>query len=46
MNTDTTGARRRELREVAEQIAPSWERRRPEIEAAAAEKSYTIRVFG
>jgi ubiquinone/menaquinone biosynthesis C-methylase UbiE len=36
MNTDTTGARRRELREVAEQIAPSWERRRPEIEAAAA----------
>jgi ubiquinone/menaquinone biosynthesis C-methylase UbiE len=36
MTTDTLNSYRRFVREVAEQIAPTWERRRADIEAVAA----------
>ena len=36
MTTDTIEERRRELYEIAQAIAPTWERRRAEIEEATA----------
>jgi SAM-dependent methyltransferase len=36
MTTEATDRARQEIYEIAEAIAPSWERRRPEVEAASA----------